>query len=178
MTTANPEGKILWRTHKLIQEMAEQGVFVAQEGEPVRTVSAEAVLIWRVIDGGSQRRSPEGVRNIVLPGILVTPVSVEGNPGSGLNCADDETVRIVIQIVDTTGPGHREDLQTYGIWKNAIRAALTPVPNPFLQDSTVAVYDPFVVHILRRVPADAQSLVRNEQQVEIMAFQVMVRHNR
>lgn len=176
--TNDPEGTILWRTHKIIQTMAEQQQFTAQFGEPVRSVSAEAVLIWRVVDGGSQRRSPDGVRNLVLPGILVIPTTVENQLGAGLNCADDEAVRIVIQIVDTSGPNHREDLRTYGVWKNRIRKALTVHPNPFLQDATVEDYDPFVVHMLRRVPADAQSLVRNEQQVELLAFQVMVRHNR
>lgn len=174
----NPEGMILWRTHKLIQTLAEQQVFVAKHGEPIRPVSAEAVLIWRAIDGSSQRRNPDGIRNIVTPGILITLTAAETQMGAGLNCADDEAVRIVIQIVDSSGPYHREDLRTYGVWKNAIRAALTTTPNPFLQDAVVEDYDPFVVHILRRVPADAQSLVRNEQQVDVMAFQVMVRHNR
>lgn len=174
----NPEGNIVWRTHKLIQKKAEQGIFVAKFGEPVRSVSGEAVLIWRVVDGGSQRRSQDGIQNIVTPGILITLMGVEGRPEGGLNCADDEAVRVAIQIVDTSTPHHREDLRTYGVWKNAIRSALLTTPNPFLQDATVAAYDPFVVHILRRVPADAQSLVRHEQQVDLMVFQVMVRHNR
>jgi hypothetical protein len=61
---------------------------------------------------------------------------------------------------------------------DSIRSELLQVPNPFLQDADVAVYDPYVVHMVKRLPAEAQSLIRHEQQVAMLSFQVMVRHHR
>jgi hypothetical protein len=63
-------------------------------------------------------------------------------------------------------------------WMLLIRSALLQIPNPFLQDADVEVYDPYVVHIVKRLSAEAQSLIRHEQQVAMLSFQVMVRHHR
>ena len=74
---------------------------------------------------------------------------------------------------DSSGP-----LQTYMDWMDLIRTEVLAIPNPFLQDADVEVYDPYVVHIVKRLSAEAQSLIRHEQQVALFTFQVMVRHHR
>lgn len=178
MATDNPGGHVIAVTYKIIKEMAAQRVFVAYEGEAVRQVSPEAVRVWRVLDGSNRNRSPEaGLQSIVTPGILITPMPIDGQAGGGLNCADDEAIRVTIQIVDSAAHQH-ENIQTYSIWKNLIRKELLAVPHPFLADTDPAIFDPFTVTILRQAPADAQALIRNEQQVELLVFQVMVRHHR
>lgn len=174
---ANPEWLILDRTYRIIRDMAAERLFCASQGERVRTVLPNAVSIWSIVEGG---RTPEqGLTNIIMPGILITALPVESTIGAGLNCADDEVHRIAIQIVDTVPHrGHEGPIRTYGDWMNLIRLEMTAVPNPFLQDATATEYDPFVVHPLKRLPAEAQSLVRHEQQVAMFTFQVMVRHHR
>jgi hypothetical protein len=63
-------------------------------------------------------------------------------------------------------------------WMAAIRLKFTAVPNPFQQDADPAVYDPYVVFPLDRVPAEARSLLQNQDQVAMFTFLVMVRHHR
>lgn len=178
MAADNPSGHILSVTHKLITLMAAQRAFVAYGGEAVRQVSPEAVRIWRVIDGSNRNRSNEvGLQSIVMPGILITPMPVNELDGGGTNCADDEAIRVTIQIVDSAAHQH-ENVQTYSVWKNLIRKKLLTVPHPFLANTDPAIFDPYVVNVLRQAPADAQALIRHEQQVELLVFQVMVRHHR
>ena len=178
MATDNPSGHILSVTHTMITLMAAQRTFVAYGGEAVRQVTPEAVRIWRVIDGSNRNRSNEvGLQSLVMPGILITPMPVNELDGGGTNCADDEAIRVTIQIVDSAAHQH-ENIQTYSIWKNLIRKKLLTVPHPFLANTDPSIFDPYVVNVLRQVPADAQALIRNEQQVELLVFQVMVRHHR
>lgn len=178
MATDNPVGHIIRVTHTLIRTMAADRVFTAYEGEPVRQVVPEAVRVWRAIDGSNLNRSAErGLQSINMPGILITYVQTNTQPDGGLNCADDEAVRVIIQIIDSA-PHQHEDIQTYSIWKNLIRKKLLEVPHPFLAGTDPNIFDPFTVTILSQAPADAQALIRNEQQVELLVFQVMVRHHR
>lgn len=175
---ANPDWAILDRSYRILQTAAANGEFVAAQGERVRSVIPQAVRIWKVVEGSERNRTPDGMQNMILPGILVTALPVESTLGAGLNCADDEVHRIAIQIVDSIPHQHEGPSRTYTNWMNAIRLKFTTVPNPFLQDADVNEYDPFVVHPLKRLPAEAQSLVRHEQQVAMFTFQVMVRHHR
>lgn len=158
--------------------MAEENAFVACQDEQVRSVVPLAVRIWKVVEGGERVRTSDGMQNLILPGILITALPVESTLGAGLNCADDEVHRIAIQIVDSIPHQHEGPTRTYTNWMNLIRLQFTAVPNPFLQDADPEEYDPFVVHPLKRLPAEAQSLVRHEQQVSMFTFQVMVRHHR
>jgi hypothetical protein len=160
--------------------MAATRQFTASEGEMVREVLPGAVRIWKVVEGGRTVQSEVGKINILTPGILISPLDIESTIGRGLNCADDEVHPFVIQIVDSApGPaGHSTPIRTYLEWISLIRAQLLTVPNPFLQDADPEVYDPFVVHIRRKIPASPPSLVRHEQQVASLAFQVTVRNHR
>lgn len=175
---ANPDWAILDRTYRIIQTAAANGEFVAAQGERVRSVIPQAVRVWKVLEGSERNNTADGLQNLIMPGILITPLPVDSTTGAGLNCADDEVHRIAIQIVDSTPHQHESPARTYTNWMNVIRLKFTTVPNPFLQDADPEEYDPFVVHPLKRLPADAQSLVRHEQQVAMFTFQVMVRHHR
>lgn len=175
---ASPEWNILNRTHTIIRDMAAARLFTASSGDRVRMVVPQAVRIWKVIEGSQRNRTADGMQNLILPGILVTKLAVDTTIGAGLNCAEDEVVRIVIQIVDSSPHQHEGPIQTYDDWMNAIRRRFTTTPNPFLQDASPEDYDPFVVHPLKRLPSEAQSLVRHEQHVSMFTFQVMVRHHR
>lgn len=176
---ANPEFKIVERTTKLIQSLAAAGRFTASGGERVRRVLPIAVKTWRVTDGSQDNQSPSaGVVNTILPAIFITSVPVETRIGSGVNCADDEVVQVAVQILDSAPHSNTGASRTYTDWMSLIRAQLLTVPNPFLQDATPTEYDPYVVHVVRRVSAEAQSLVRNRQTVALMIFQVVVRHHR
>lgn len=178
MAADNPVGHIISVTKSLVRTMAAQRVFVAYEGEAIRQVVPEAVRVWRVVDGSNLHRAPErGLQSINMPGILITYVQSNTQPDGGLNCADDEAVRVIIQIVDSAAHQH-ENVQTYSIWKNLIRKELLKTPHPFLANTDPEIFDPFTVTILSQAPADAQALIRNEQQVELLVFQVMVRHHR
>jgi hypothetical protein len=151
----SPEYNIANRTLTILRTMAAENIFVSSEGERVRPVKPEAIRLWRVVEG-----------------------PVESTIGAGLNCADDEVHRVAIQFLDST-PYHTDSpLRTYTDWMIAARLKFTAVPNPFLQDADPDVYDPYVVHPLKRVPAEAQSLIRHEQQVALFTFQVMVRNHR
>lgn len=176
----SPEWNILDRTHKLVSAMAAGRQFVAAPGEIVRSVVPAAVQIVRVVEGGQQLRTQAGLRNLILPGILISPLPVETQLYAGLNCADDEAHRLTIQIVDTASfsGGNSGKIRSYLDWIDLIRTELLTIPNPYLQDADVEDYDPFVVHILKRLPSETQSLVRHEQQVAMLNFQVMVRHQR
>jgi len=172
----NPEWNILNRTHKILLDMAAMKQFTAAQGERVRTVIPQAINIWNVAEAG---RGEFGLQDIIFPGILVSMLPVESTIGAGLSCADDEAHRIAIQIVDAVPHlAQQGPIRTYGDWMNLIRMKFTAVPNPFLQDADPDVYDPFVVHPLKRLPAEAQSLIRHEHQVSMFTFQVMVRHHR
>jgi hypothetical protein len=173
-----PEWNIFDRTHRVIREMAGNGVFVASEGELVRSIPPAGVLKWKVVEGAGDKRDETGLRNISLPAITVTSLGAKSTVGAGLNCADDEAVRIVVQILDHTPFQYDGPMRTYMDWTKAIRLKFTAVPNPFQQDANVEVYDPYVVHPLDRLPAEAQSLVRQQDQVAIFSFLVMVRHHR
>jgi len=175
---AAPEFNILDRTKTIIQTLAAERRFVASEKESVRSVAPVAVQIWKVPEGGRLVTTPNGFANMILPGILISPISATMQMGAGLNCADDEAVRIAVQIIDSTPHQYRGPIQTYLDWMDLIRTELLAIPNPFLQDADVNVYDPFVVHIISRLPADAKRLISHEQQVSLMVFQVMVRHHR
>lgn len=175
-----PEWNILDRTVTIVKTLAAERSFTASQGERVRSVTPAAVKFVKVVEGGNQIRSSTGVSNIILPGILICSLPVESLLNAGLNCADDEAHRISIQIIDSSGgpQGNQRPLRTYMDWMDLIRTELLTIPNPFLQDADVEVYDPFVVHIIKRLPAEAQSLVRHDQQVAMLNFQVMVRHHR
>lgn len=177
MAADNPVGHIIKVTKALIRTMAAQRKFVAYEGEAIRQVVPEAVRVWRAVDGSNLKRGDDGgLQSIVMPGILVTYVQTNTQPDGGLNCADDEAVRVIIQMVDSAAHQH-EDVQTYSIWKNLIRKELLKTPHPFLANTDPAIFDPFTVTILTQAPADAKALM-HEQQVELLVFQVMVRHHR
>ena len=171
----NPEWNILTRTQNILKDMAAGRIFVASQGEAVRTVLPEAVRVWKVPEQG---RGGNGLQNMALPGIRVTILPVDSTIGAGLNCADDEVVRVAIQILDTAPYNKSTPIRTYTDWMNLIRLKFTAVPNPFIQDADPEVYDPFVVHPLKRLPAESQSLIRHDQQVAMFTFQVMVRHHR
>lgn len=173
-----PEWNILDRTYRVIREMAGNGLFVASNGELVRPVTPAGVLKWRVVEGETDKRGPTGTQNMNLPAILVTSLGAKGTVGAGLNCADDEVVRMAVQILDHTAHNVGGPLRTYMDWMAAIRLKFTAVPNPFKQDADVNVYDPYVVHPQDRVPAEARSLLQNQDQVAIFTFLVMVRHHR
>ena len=175
---ASPEFNIANRTLTILKTMAANNTFVASEGERVRPVKPEAIRIWKVVDGGNQLRASNGLQNLILPGIRISILPVESTIGAGLNCADDEVHRIAIQFLDSSPYQTDGPIRTYTDWMVATRLAFTTVPNPFLQDADPAVYDPYVVHPLKRVPAEAQSLIRHEQQVAMFTFQVMVRNHR
>lgn len=172
---AAPEWNILNRTKLILKDMAATKQFVASQGEVVRSVSPDAIRIWKAVEQG---RGLNGFENIGLPAIRVTSLPVESTIGAGLNCADDEVVRIAIQILDMSNYDQSNPIRTYMDWMDLIRTELLAIPNPFLQDADVEVYDPYVVHIVKRLSAEAQSLVRHEQQVALFTFQVMVRHHR
>jgi hypothetical protein len=173
---SNPEWNILNRTKTEILRLVSANTFVAAPGERVRSVIPMAVEIWSVPEAG---RTDGVLQDLIMPGILISALSVESTLGAGLNCADDEVHRIAIQIVDSQSyNSQRGPIQTYGNWMNRIRSVFTAVPNPFLQDADPNEYDPFVVHPLKRLPAEAQSLIRHDQQVSMFTFQVMVRHHR
>jgi len=175
---ANPEWNILNRTYTIVRDMAANQELVASAGERVRSVLPSAVRVWRAVEGGELKRSADGLQNMIMPGIAITLLPVSSTLGAGLNCADDEVQQIAIQIMDSTPHQHEGPIRTYTNWMNLIRLKFTTVPNPFLQDADPATYDPYVVHPLKRLPAEAQSLVRHEQQVSMFTFQVMVRHHR
>lgn len=172
----SPEWIIFDRTVKIVKSLAASRRFVAAQGELVRSVPPEAVQALSAVETGDGN----GISNTRLPAILITSLGATTQMGAGLNCADDEAHRIVIQAVDSarTPSGNSKPLRSYSDWMHAIRQELTAVPNPFLQDADVSVYDPFVVHILRRIPAEAEHLVRHEQRVAMLNFQVMVRLHR
>jgi|694.fasta_scaffold00458_58 hypothetical protein len=172
---AAPEWNILNRTRLILESMAATRQFTASQGEVVRPVPPNAIRVWKAVEQG---RGENGIQNIALPAIRITSLPVESTIGAGLNCADDEVVRIAIQILDVSNYDSSGPLRTYMDWMDLIRTELLAVPNPFLQDADVEVYDPFVVHIIKRLSAEAQSLVRHEQQVALFTFQVMVRHHR
>jgi hypothetical protein len=155
--------------------MAATKVFVASQGEVVRTIAPNAVKVWKAVEQG---RGETGLVNLALPAIRISVLPVDSTIGAGLNCADDEVVRVAIQILDSSNFDQSGPLRTYMDWMDSIRSELLQVPNPFLQDADVAVYDPYVVHMVKRLPAEAQSLIRHEQQVAMLSFQVMVRHHR
>lgn len=167
------------RTRREIAAMAASKQFVASGGEAVRTVDPVCVFVWQVVEGDRGIRTDgDGTQNIPRPAIVISPVSVSSPPGQGLNCADDENVRVVVQILDSQPGRAGQMFQTYGDWILLIRKVILTTPNPFLQDADVNIYDPFVVHQLQRVPAEAKSLLDHEQRVALFVFQVMVRHHR
>jgi hypothetical protein len=170
-----PEWNILNRTLTIVRDMAAAKKFVASQGEVVRSVAPNAVRVWKAVEQG---RGESGLTNLALPAIRVTVLPVDSTIGAGLNCADDEVVRVAVQILDSSNYSSSGPLRTYMDWMLLIRSALLQIPNPFLQDADVEVYDPYVVHIVKRLSAEAQSLIRHEQQVAMLSFQVMVRHHR
>jgi hypothetical protein len=170
-----PEWNILNRTLTICRDMAAAKVFVASQGEVVRAVAPNAIKVWKAVEQG---RGETGLVNLALPAIRISVLPVDSTIGAGLNCADDEVVRLAIQILDSSNFDQSGPLKTYMDWMNSIRSILLQVPNPFLQDADVEEYDPYVVHIVKRLSAEAQSLIRHEQQVAMLSFQVMVRHHR
>jgi len=176
MSLDNPEFNILSRTHAILLNLAAANNFVASEGEAVRRIDTAAVRVWKV---PSQQGPPQsGLHNMSLPAIRVISLPVDSTIGGGLNCADDEVVRIAVQILDSAVYHSATPVRTYTDWMNLIRREMTTVPNPFQQDADPEYYDPYVVHPLKRVPAESQSLIRHEHQVALFTFQVMVRHHR
>ena len=174
---ASPEYNIANRTMTILKTMAANNVFVPSEGARVRPIQPQAIRL-RMVDGGTQLRPSNSSQDMILPGIRVSIFPVESTIGAGLNCADDEVHRIAIQFLDSTPYETEGPLRTYTDWMIATRLAFTTVPNPFLQDADPAVYDPYVVHPLKRVPAEVQSQLGHEKQVAIFTFQVMVRNHR
>jgi hypothetical protein len=177
---ASPEWAILNRLFLLVSEMAAGNQFVPSAGEAVRPVLPHAVRVWKANEGGATTRTASGFTNILLPGILLSPVGVQAVPQSGVNCADDESHLFLVQVVDTAPDpaGHSTPIRTYLDWIELIRGQLLAHPNPFLQDATPSEYDPFIVHVRRRTPVDPTFLLRHRQQVAALSFQVTVRHHR
>lgn len=158
--------------------MATLNQFTAVGGERARRVVPQAVQIWTVPEGDKRTREQGGrLENIIMPGILISLVDATTDISAGLNCADDIPIRLTIQIVDNV-VHQQSPIATYTTWMNAIRKMLLTVPNPFLQDAVPSEYDPYVVHVIKRISAEAQSLVRHDQQVAVFNFQVMVRQHR
>lgn len=164
----SPEFIILSRTANIIKSMAAAGDFVASANEKVRRVTPVAVKLWQTVEGTADTRSPSGFVNIVLPAICVVPVPMEISPNNGLNCADDEVLQIAVQVLDSSPHGSSTLLSTYLDWLMKIRYKLLAVPNPFHQDASPEVYDPYVVHILRRAPVEAQSLLKHKDRKSVV----------
>lgn len=173
----SPEANILNRTVTLIKALATAGQLAAVAGEPIRSVRSEAVQIWRVTEGSPSSRTAAGFANCIMPAIRVTLLPVS-DTGGGTNRQHDERVQVAVQIIDNTPHTPAAQFVTYQAWANEIRKAILVVPNPFLQDSDVTVYDPYYCGIMQKVPAEARSLLDNSQQVCVLVFFVIVRHNR
>lgn len=174
----NPEWLILDRTVKTLREMAANGNFAASRGEAVFPVHPKAIVPWKTVQGHTHNMS-DGLVNMTTPCMLVTVTSVKGST-MGVNCADDEPISIVIQIVDqTNGPqASMTAIRTYGDWMNRIRHTILGDLVLFRQDMDPAIADPYVVYARDRVPSDPQRLWTHEQQVAVFSFMVMVRHHR
>lgn len=175
---ANPEFNIITRTKQEIVSLAAEGAFIAAADESVRPVNPSSVVVWTVPEGDDMRRTNAGLQNFPFPAITISPVRITTQPGRGLNCAEDEAIRVAVQILDNQPVSRGRYFASYGNWISAIRSALLVTPNPFLQDANVNEYDPFVVHPIERIPAEARSLLNHNQRVSYFLFQVMVRHHR
>jgi len=173
-----PEAKIAKRTVTLLQELAAQNVFTPQAGERCRRVLPSAIRQIRVLEGSENIRTAVGFANLPLPAMLVCAMPVETASPMGVSLADDEVVRIAIQVVENTPQDASTGIATYAYWMSEIRKRLLAVPNPFLQDTTASEYDPYVVYVVKRLSADAAAKLRHNQSVGLLVFQVMVRHPR
>jgi len=180
MTTSvtNPEWLILNRCLTTLREMAADREFVRSASEMVASVKPAQIYQWRTLEGGDHNQQ-SGFVNIPTPSILVTVMPVRGGAG-GVNCADDEVVTVVIQIIDaaTGSQISRGPIRTYGDWMNRIRHTFLDDLTIFRQDFDPAVADPYIVVPKDRVPADPQKLWYHEQQVAAFSFYVKVRHHR
>lgn len=174
----NPEWLILDRTVKTLSEMAANGNFAASRGEAVFPVNPKAIIPWKSTSGHPHNNS-DGFVNIIMPGILVTTLSVKGST-QGVNCADDEAIACVVQIVDVAaGPqASMHPIRTYGDWMNRIRHKVLSEMTLFKQDMDPAVADPYLVMAKDRLPVDPQRMTVHEQSVAMFSFVVYVRHHR
>lgn len=177
-TVVSPEYLILYRTLRTLRAMAAEREFVRSASEAVRSVLPATVLQWRTLEG-SDHNQQTGFVNLPKPCILVTCLPVRESTG-GVNCANDEIVTIVIQIVDDTGGSQisQQPIRTYMDWMNRIRHEILDNLLIFRQDFDPAIADPYLVHPKDRVPADPQKLWYHEQQVAAFSFFVKVRHHR
>lgn len=180
MTTAvvNPEWCIQNRTVLTLRAMAVEGEFRRSDVEPVMPVHPKAIIAWVTPQGHTQNAS-DGFVNINMPGMLVSTNSVKGST-QGVNCADDEYIGVMVQIVDNAvGPqASMTPLRTYGDWMNRIRHRILDNHTLFRQDMDPAIADPYVVFARDRVPSDPQRLLVHEQRVAVFTFVVAVRHHR
>lgn len=178
LSVVNPEWLILNRTVLTLREMAIDGKFRKSADEAVFPVHPKAIIPWKTVQGHTHNQN-DGYVNLNLPGILVSVSSIKGST-LGVNCADDEPISIVIQIVDSAnGPqASMGPMRTYGDWMNRIRHTILSDPTLFRQDMDPAIADPYVVYARDRVPSDPQKLWTHEQQVAVISFLVMVRHHR
>ena len=179
MTTsvANPEWLVLNRTLTKIKQMAAEREFVPSIGEPVHSVGPLAVFGWRTLEGTEHNQQSRFI-HLPNPCILITALAVRGAQHEGVNCADDEAIPIVIQIVDTIAhPMSSLALRTYGDWMNRMRHAMIADLTLFRQDFDPATADPFLTKARDRVPADPQKLWSHDQQVAAFSFVVYVRHH-
>ena len=177
-SVVSPEYLITHRTLTTLKTMAADREFVRSADEAVRTVVPSAVLRWITIEGGSHNQQA-GYVNIPKPCILVTPLPTKEGTG-GVNCAQDEVVTMVIQIVDDSASSRQSSgpYRTYVDWMNRIRHEILDSATLFRQDFNAAIADPYGVWPKDRVPSDPQRLWRHSQQVSAFSFYVKVRHHR
>lgn len=178
MTINSPEWLILSRTLKRLREAAAAREFVCSYNEPVLPLNPSSVLQWKTLEG-STHNVHDGFVNIPMPAMLVTLMPVKPSLTSGVTCADDEQITVVIQIVDNTpmNMASSTPLRTHIDWMNRIRHFILTEQRLFKQDFDPQIADPWQVRARNRVPADPDKLWRHDQQVAAFSFIVFVRHH-
>lgn len=180
MTTAvfNPEYTILKRILTKLRTMAAENEFTASQDEGVWPVGPQQIIQWRTLEGSEQNQQNRLI-NIPIPAILVTQLPARGSAQEGVNCADDEAIGYVIQIVDGIAHPYSSQgpIRTYGDWMNRMRHAFVSDLTIFRQDFDPAKADPWLVKAKDRVPSDPQKLWSHDQQVAAFSLVVYVRHH-
>lgn len=180
MATAiySPEWLILRRSLLRLKEMAASREFVSSHNEPVLPILPSSVLQWKTLEG-SNHNQHDGFVNIPMPAALVTLMPVNPSLSPGVNCADDEQITVVIQLVDQTpmNLASMSPQRTHIDWMNRIRHVMLTEMTLFKQDFDSERADPWQVRARNRVPTDPDKLWRHDQQVAAFSFIVFVRHH-
>jgi hypothetical protein len=175
---SSPEWMILARTIKRLKKAAADREFVCSMNEPVLPLNPSSVLQWKTLEG-SNHNQHDGFVNIPLPSILVTLMPVKPSLTAGVNCADDEQITIVLQLVDNTpmNLASMTPIRTHIDWMNRIRRIFLSETILFKQDFDPSIADPWQVRARDRVPSDPTKLWQHDQQVAAFSFVVFVRHH-